>query len=293
MSRTFGTTHNTALTAHTHKARVKVVVITPVEGTPIYLIEDSFDRTIGSTTYRGGVIHSIAAVTYQANGRAGRVDIEIYTDETNISLAQIWDNALDNAPVEIYLADALNVAAGLGTDPEFAGTVAKLTSTEYGYAKIEIAGPLSRSRTLTLDHYLPMCRFTLFDPNTCGVNLATYTRTAIVTSIVGDTITFNTLSSALPAGHTFALGMGKFTSGFHDGMGFEIKEYNSGASTLQVYLKAALVQAGPGDTLELYAGCPRTPTGCRLFANRLNYGGFESIPGSDFNAITYEASSFN
>lgn len=124
-----------------------------------------------------------------------------------------------------------------------------------------------------------------FGDGRCGKNAASadYRATATVVSADADRMTVNGLGG-FPAGF-FRHGWLRFTSGPNAGVKVDVESHRkgSGGVLIDFWLPMAVVP-GPGDTLEITAGCDKTFETCRAkFDNQRNFRGFPHMPGADFS----------
>ena len=126
----------------------------------------------------------------------------------------------------------------------------------------------------------PKCRRELGD-SVCQIDLAPFTRTAVVTGVndLGD-FTFNLTSGAAVAADYFKNGTALWLTGNNLGAPrIRVREHPA-ANRVQLMLKMrAAVQVG--DTLSLVAGCDKTREMCRVkFSNVVNMDAEPDQPGN-------------
>ena len=128
------------------------------------------------------------------------------------------------------------------------------------------------------------CPYALYDPLTCRIDKASWAVQMVVLSVEGRQITVSTVD-------------GKADSWFDGGFlewndpvrGKEFKTIESQVGTTMVIFG---MPDGLHAGLEVtaYPGCTRDVAGCNKFGNRVNYGGFDAMPGRspfDGNPIFY------
>jgi len=127
--------------------------------------------------------------------------------------------------------------------------------------------------------YTRNCRHKLGD-NLCQVNLAAYTESGAVASIVTAKFSFTTSSPLSAAAPAFDYGKLVWTSGDNNGVTSEIKK-ETGNSTLELQLPTPF-DIKIGDSFDATQGCDKLVDTCKTrFSNFDNYGGFPLIPGND------------
>lgn len=78
----------------------------------------------------------------------------------------------------------------------------------------------------------------------------------------------------------FNYGVLTFDSGLNAGLSMDVKDYAALAKTFSLYLPMPYTVA-VGDKLGVHIGCSKEPSRCLALDNKLNFGGFEFIPGDD------------
>jgi uncharacterized phage protein (TIGR02218 family) len=130
--------------------------------------------------------------------------------------------------------------------------------------------------------YQPGCRADLGDSR-CGVNLAPFTSSFVVTSVTSRRVFSAAIGSPNPTeDNYFALGLVQWTAGANVGTrGFDVKAYTAAGGTLELYL-ATPFEIEVGDTGTVYRGCDKTLATCKaVFANVVNFRGEPFVPGQD------------
>jgi len=120
------------------------------------------------------------------------------------------------------------------------------------------------------------CDATIGDAR-CGVNLATHTTTASVSSIIDS---MNFVCSNTYIGNTILPnGVLTWASGSNIGAKMEVKNLTIDTITLTLP-----VQMTVGDTFSISSGCDKnfnSTRGCSEYLNQINFRGFPHIPGND------------
>lgn len=78
----------------------------------------------------------------------------------------------------------------------------------------------------------------------------------------------------------FNYGVLTFDSGLNAGLSMDVKDYDHDSKTFTLYLPMAYPIA-VGDKMGVHIGCDKEPSRCLALGNKINFGGFEFIPGDD------------
>lgn len=138
---------------------------------------------------------------------------------------------------------------------------------------------LAKLQTSVGDTYERRCRWQRLGDSDCGVNLAPFTVTGSVASVVTARKKITTAVTSQADGY-FDDGRLVWTSGANDGLVSDVKAYlQVGTITLHVETPLAIAV---GATFSLVPGCDRQESTCKnRFVNFPNFGGFPHIPGND------------
>lgn len=251
----------------------------------------SHDRRI---TYAGEVYSpcgsasaSALQVTAAAEG-TDNMDLNGLLSTTGVSAADIWNGKYEGATVEVY-----RIAWG-GTSYSYlvkAGIVGAVQfgDTEY---RLEVLTANDRlAQTPVLSVVSPGCRWK-FGSTQCGVNVAALAVTGAVTSVPAVNVftgahrrVFTDTSRTEPDGR-FTLGRITWTGGANNGFSCDVKSYAADVFTLAQILPYPIAV---GDTYSVTPGCDKLAATCHdTYANKINFGGFEFVRGTDDLAKTPE-----
>lgn len=182
-----------------------------------------------------------------------------------------------------------------------AGWTGNVSQGQSNY-KAEVLGPGARLNQLPLINVLsPVCRWKFADPLTCGVDglsdEALKLAGQVVTKASGRGQFYATgMSTPSPTSpHTWFAqgGTVRWLTGRNAGALCEVAQVNfvneSGPVESVVLPTDGLVtlwQQAPfiparGDTFDLLPGCPHNAGACKGYANFVNFGGFDRVPGTD------------
>lgn len=134
--------------------------------------------------------------------------------------------------------------------------------------------------------YSATCRYQLGDTS-CGVNLASFTHAATITSVTDARAAFilnvPTLTGVTDNTSYFKYGRAEFLTGNNAGETFEIATQSATAGTATTITLAydTPFDIEDTDTLNVIAGCTRQGEYCvSRFSNLPKFGGFPTIPGT-------------
>lgn len=128
--------------------------------------------------------------------------------------------------------------------------------------------------------YSSSCRATLGDTR-CKINLASYTVTGTVTSVVSNLQFSDTARTETT--DLYSAGKITFTSGANNGLSMEVKQYINSGSGGQITLTLPMPYTiAVGDHYSLSQGCDKNISTCYArFNNVVNFRGEPQVPGLD------------
>lgn len=208
-----------------------------------------------------------------------------------ITEKMLREGAFNGAEVTEFLVDARFPWAGRTRLTRYS-----VGRTEWndslGLFESDLVGLTERLSRKVGEIYSRSCRWNLGDTD-CGVNLATWTRTASVVSVIDDA----TFTTGAPAGGAvtegfFNDGLLEWTSGDNTGLSTAVKRYTLSGNVWELSIPpASPIQVG--DALSAVHGCNKQPGvdidgntvpegHClNLFNNLANFGGFPYMPTND------------
>lgn len=231
------------------------------------------DLVVAGETYRSAVNYT--STTAQSSVEASPDNLELHTAQIPAELltqAQAEARRFDGAELYLFAVD--------WEHPEFG--IIKLLRGTVGEIRVEDQQlvvefkSLSSALQQTVGHTVgPACDATFTDAR-CMVDPAAWTVTGAVASAPArDHITDP--ARAEPDGH-FDHGLLTLTSGANEGLSAQVAAYTVGAIQLADPFPFAM---SPGDTYSLITGCDGRPETCTAYGNRINFRGFEHVPGTD------------
>ncbi|WP_148716499.1 DUF2163 domain-containing protein [Chitinolyticbacter meiyuanensis] len=195
------------------------------------------------------------------------IDGEVFLDAELIN--GLWDFAAVQCGVFVWTSPS-NSAAVLK-----AGTLGEVR-LDGGMFTAELRGLMQVLQQQAGRRLGPDCDVELGSP-WCGVDLAPYTFTGVITSVSSDRKTF-VLPQAQADGY-FDYGMFELLSGPASGFRGSVFSWVGGVLVLTLALS---VQPLAGDSYRITRGCDGRAATCRdVFANKINFQGFEDVPGVD------------
>lgn len=210
---------------------------------------------------------------------AGTMDLSGAIGESGISELALFAGLLDGARAEAWLVPWMG-----GGMPRLLlrGTFGSVEHGKTGF-RVELLGDGAKLMQTPLVRRLqPGCRH-LFGDGGCKKALGPLTVNGIVTQGEGQR-SFTDTGRAEAAGY-FSRGRVTFTSGMNAGVSAEIKEHRTGGEfTLWPRLAFPIVA---GATYSMTPGCSNLKAsangtnGCTAWANNVNYGGADKVPGGD------------
>lgn len=238
-------------------------------------------------------------------GSAGDFTLEGVISDDSVSEEDLYGGLFDDAFVECWRVDWGNT----GTMPLrlFAGWVGDTTFSQEDGLKMSALGPSHRLEQNSITQVIaPACRW-VFGSTECGFDREALKLTGTVLA-AAERGAFSCTLSGGDGGWYWNNGLVRFLTGRNAGQSLEVKtvafgdpasESGTGTATgtatasgtatgsdatqIVLWALAPLLMA-PGDTFELLPGCDKTKdsdTGCQLYANKINFGGFPDVPGED------------
>ena len=100
-----------------------------------------------------------------------------------------------------------------------------------------------------------------------------------VGTVTGDRIQFQSNVTPAPVGH-YTEGRVTWTSGPNNGLISDIQLYTTLNGVILLHLQTPYPILA-GHTFTIIPGCGRTEPECVAYANKINFGGYEDLPGND------------
>ncbi|MEX0971531.1 MAG: DUF2163 domain-containing protein [Paracoccaceae bacterium] len=193
--------------------------------------------------------------------------------------AGLWDNAT----ITLYLVDWSAIANRMLLR---VGSIGQVRNSSLGFAA-ELRGQSHALNQAGGRFYNTVCDAALGDVR-CGVDLTDdrYKGVGAVASSDGAMhiypLEMKTVSNNAAEG-LFSRGKLVFTSGANSGLAFGIRQHIGTGSDARLVLDGPTpFEIADGDSFTATVGCDKLMATChRIFANRLNFRGFNLIPGND------------
>lgn len=231
------------------------------------------DITVDSVIYKAESGFNATAVQSKSDLSVDNMDIEGLITSADITEADILNGLYDYAEVEIFLVNYESIADG----------VIYVKRGKIGEIKVKRSNFIAELRGLS-QHlqqnigrvYTASCDAILGDSR-CGVNMASFTFTASISSVVSQQII--TATALTQSSGYFTGGEITFTSGLNNGLKMEVKEFSATKITLALPMPLSL---SFGDSFTIKTGCDKSSPTCKSkFNNLINFRGFPSIAGMD------------
>lgn len=171
----------------------------------------------------------------------------------------------------------------LGVEIKYEGQITELTKTGR-----TIATGTAEAYTFALNQQMPRqtlqpgCRWTLYDPDTCTVNKASFTYSNAAGPGGNNVVIAPATPITTPTGISLAQGTVTFTSGRNTGLSMSIQSVDGGGNLR--LSRPFLFPVAVGDTFNASAGCAHTFSNCLAFLPStayINFGGTPFIPNQE------------
>lgn len=240
----------------------------------------SHDRPV---RYGGKVYKSCRSLDPSASenasklGSVGNVELSGIIDDDGITEADLYGGLFDDAFVTVDL-----ITWGKGSEVPrrlASGWTGSLNQGESGF-KMEVLGPGARLEQQAMVQIVtPGCRW-VFGSSQCGVNADSMKLAGTVTSARTRGAFVATLPSP-PAGRQWENGRARWTSGANAGQVCETKTVDFATGQVVLWASPGFLPS-VGDTFDLIPGCDfARDGGCTVYDNKINFGGFPDLPGTD------------
>ena len=233
------------------------------------------DLVIAGVTYKAqsGMVRA-TALSGSGDLAVNNADVETVLDSDAIDREDLQAGLYDHAEVRIFMVNYLDPTAW----------DVKLLRGRLGEVSVgkHRANAELRSLTQMLKQRIGRahevsCPYELGDAK-CGVNLASFTVTGTVTTLINQFRFID--SSRSEAQAWFRGGKLTWTSGYNEGLPMEVQAFNASAKRFNLHLAMPFpIQIGDG--YSVYAGCNKTYATCKAKFSNFNFGGFSHIPGTD------------
>lgn len=238
-------------------------------------------------TFQGEVYtpcNGITATALQLSANVGEtdnIDLSGLIYDGAVSAIDLWTGRFNDAEVEVW-----RVAwDGTGyNELIMSGRCGDLQIADLTY-KFEVVSPGDRlTQRSVVETVTPTCRYVLGESR-CGVNLASFTQTGTVTGVTTPNVRISakrrifTDTSRAEAAEYWQLGKLTWTSGKNNGLSVDVRSFSGGQFVLE---RALPYDIEIGDQYSVITGCDKSAATCHSkFTNKINFGGFEWLRGTD------------
>ena len=234
------------------------------------------DLTFDGVTYEAATGFTPTAVDTSDSLAVDNLDVDGVLSSDRINEDELAGGVYDFARVTIYLVNWKNT-----DNPKLIlrrGNIGRISYSEAGFTA-EIRGLTEAYQQKAGAVYQKTCRATLGDAK-CGVNLASYTTTGIVTEVCNDT---QFATDVVADAGSYDYGVITWMSGDNRYTTSETKVFRADG-IIEVCIPT-IWQPQVGDIFTIVAGCDRNYSTCiNRFNNRLNFRGEPMVPGNDYLA---------
>ncbi len=232
------------------------------------------DITVDSVTYKAASGFTPSAIQNTASLSVDNLDVEGMLSSGNITEADIMAGLYDFAEIEIFMVNYNDITQGkLKLRRGWLGEVSLVKQQFIA----EVRGLTQRLSQTIGELYSPSCRATFGDAR-CKINIATYTVSGTITSVVSNQEFSDSGRSEVSGLYNF--GKITFTSGANIGLSLEVKEFLGGGKIILVLPMSYNVTVGDGYSMT--QGCDKTLATCSgQYNNVINFRGEPHVPGLD------------
>lgn len=271
-------TRSVALAAHYALVTTTLATcwrVTRRDDTVMGFTDAATNLTIGGVTYYAATGYVPSGIKSNNNMAVDNMEVVGVLDATGITDADLAAGLYDFAKVQIFEVNWADLTQGaMILRQGYLGQV----SRHRGAFAAEVRG-LAQALQQTIGRIVtPACDADVFDAR-CKLVRADYTVTGAVVAVTSNSVFTDTTRTE--ADNYFRYGLLTWTSGLNDGLSMEVKTWTLATHTFE------LVQAMPhavaaSDAYSVSAGCDKKPATCSgTFANKVNFRGFEDVPGAD------------
>lgn len=254
--------------------------VTRTDGVVLRLTSHDVAIPVLGETYSPNAAPNPSARRREAGIKEHDLDFRGVLSSDAITAEDLLAGRYEDAQVDERLVDWRYPWAGVFTHSRF-----WITKTTFDGERFHasVTGLARWLRPRFGDVYGRTCRFNFGDAN-CGASVPTVAGVVVDGMIDGEgkriiRATSGSLSGSY-ADDYFNWGDVTFTTGDNAGLVGEIKDYEQ--STRQITLQLPMpFRVAAGDTFTIRAGCAKTATACKGYANIARFGGFPFIPTTD------------
>lgn len=237
---------------------------------------------LGVTTFKSR--HGFESSSIEGDDSASPNNNELmsFFSDAEINYQEVRNGRYSHALIEERMVNYLDLPVSLPSTKApilnrgNVGEINNMGNETFKFEQMGRSNVLKRKRGKTTEY---LCPYNFGDAD-CKKNITPYTHNVTITSTSaeGRVLTL----SGLPGGTNppyFEHGECLITGGANDG--FRVRIHSQPSATTIRLLNSAPAPIVPGTTATVIKGCPKTPTFCEAESNKVNYGGFDFLPGRD------------
>ena len=243
--------------------------ITRTDGVEHFFTSHDQDITYGGDTYIAVGGYTASSIQSATGMSVDNLDLHTAIEDAGLTDNDIIAGRLDYATFAIFDLNYESIADGIIT--QRTGTIGQYSHAD-PEADLELRGLIQHLHQRIGRLMMKKCDADLGDAQ-CGINLATYTVTGTVSSVVNRQ-RFNVTSAPAARGGLFT-----FTSGNNDDLSMEVRSISGSQIDLALPMP---FDVDVGDAYSVYRGCDKRSSTCNsVFSNSINFRGFPFLPGND------------
>lgn len=250
--------------------------LTRTDATVLGFTDHDTDLTVSSVTYAAATGYIRTAIKSSSDLAVDSLDLQGLIDAAAISEDDLRKGLYQGAELVVSLCNYTNLADDVVVLRR--GWIGQIMITDAGYTA-ELRGLSDRLQQTIGRIYGRDCGADFGDAR-CGIDATAGAHNA--TGTVGTVTSDSVFYDAARTETKWTAGKLTWTSGNNNGVSIEVKKADgAGNITLWQSMPKAIVV---GDTYTIRAGCQmrRVQDCVTLYANAVNFRGFDTIPGTDY-----------
>lgn len=246
-------------------------LVTRRDGKVFGFTDADVSLTVAGVVYSPATGYARSAISTNSSLSVDNLELDGLLSDVAITEPDILAGLWDFAEVRIFTVNRLDTTQVM---KQRRGWLGEITVRGGGFVA-ELRGLAQVLQSTVGKLYSAACRADFCDVH-CGLNIATYTTSGAVTTLVSNRI-WADASLAAPSGY-YDGGLVTWTSGLNVGLSMEVKAYTVGT--------VALFQPMPydiaiGDAYTISRGCAKSFAACQAYNNVINFRGEPYVPGAD------------
>lgn len=250
--------------------------ITRRDGEVFTFTDHDRDIVYDGLTYSASTGYTASEVITSGKLNVDNLEIESFFDAESILEVDVAAGKWDRARVDMLVIDYEDTASGVLKQRRGETGVFSLKGTRF---TAELRGMMQYLQNNVGRIYTAPCDATLGDAR-CGVDLDASPALRITGTVtaVASRQEF-TDSGLIEADEWYQFGLVEWLTGANAGYLMEVRSFGSGVVELQLPM---VNEIQVGDTFRISPGCDKRGSTCETkFSNKINFRGFENIPGVD------------